>query len=197
MITFSLNSFIKICLLDTGGRISEIQKRLAGSGGYDFYKPVQRAVRTHCSGEKMKVDEILDGPVKDTERQYNRKAYEKFEAKFGNVKTLDAVNYSTSLQFPSAGFEISVDPLFELTKAGVKQIYCIWPNQKPQLSQRYAAVACHVMRRANSTGPLANGAFFFADIVSGHSYSEKQITNNTDLILMSDVNSIGSLLSGI
>ena len=55
-------------------------------------------------------------------------------------------------------------------------------------------MACHIMRRAYANSSLANGAFFFADIVSGKVYSEKQITNNTNLILMADVNSIGTLV---
>lgn len=194
MITFSLNTFIKICLLDTGGRISELQKRLSGPGGYDFYKPLQKAVRAHCAGQKTKVDEFLDAPAKEIERRYNREVFESFESKFGSVKTLEAVKSPKLLKFASAEMAISVDPLFELSKSSTRQIYCVWPTQKPQLSQRYGAVACHIMRRAYSSGPMANGAFFFADIVSGHAYSEKQITNNTNLILMSDVNSIGTLL---
>lgn len=194
VITFTLNTFIKICLLDTGSRISEIQKRLSGSGGYDFYKPLQKAVRAHCSSESSKVDGILNAPVKEIERKYNREAFESFQAKFGSVKTLGAVKRSKLLKFPSAGIAISIDPLFELSKAGVQQIYCVWPTQKPQLSQRYGAVACHIMRQSYSNSSMANGAFLFADITSGKVYSEKQITNNTNLILMADVNSIGTLL---
>jgi hypothetical protein len=194
VITFSLNTFIKICLLDTGGRISEIQRRLSGSGGYDFYKPLQKAVRAHCAGETMKVDRILDAPVKEVERKHNREAFESFKSKFGSIKTLEAIKNSKILKFPSAEIAISIDPLFELSKAGTRQIYSIWPTQKPQLSQRYGAVACHIMRRAYSSGPMANGAFFFADIVSGKAYSERQITNNTNLILMADVTSIGMLV---
>jgi hypothetical protein len=194
VITFSLNTFIKICLLDTGGRISEIQKRLSGSGGYDFYKPLQKAVRAHCAGEKANAGGILNAPVNEIERKYNREAFKSFEAKFGSVKTLEALKSSKLLKFPSAGIAISVDPLFDLSKAGTRQIYSVWPTQKPQLSQRYGAVACHIMRQAYSSGPMANGAFFFADIVSGKAYSEKQITNNTNLILKTDVNSIGALV---
>jgi|GEM_PF-5021546 len=34
----------------------------------------------------------------------------------------------------------------------------------------------------------------FADLVRNKVYSEKQINNNTNLILMADVNSIGTLV---
>lgn len=194
MINFSLNTFIKICLLDTGGRISEIQKRLNGPGGYDFYKPLQKAVRAHCSGGSAQIDHILDAPVNSIERKHNREAYEAFKEKFGATKTLEAINAKKTINFSKAGISITVDPLFEVTKSGTRQAYCIWPTQKPQVTQKYGALACHLMRRAYGSGPLANCSFLFADMVNNKIYSEKQITNNTNLILMADVNSIGTLV---
>lgn len=76
----------------------------------------------------------------------------------------------------------------------MRQVYCLWPTQAPQLTQKYGAVACHIMRTANSSGNLANSSFYLADLVSNRVYSEKQITNNTNLILKADVNSIGTLI---
>lgn len=194
MITFSLNTFIKICLLDTGGRITEIQKRLNKSSGYEFYKPLQHAVRAYSGGKREKVDGILSSSTKDTERKYNQSAYSVFENKFGAAKNLQALQNKRQLRFARAGITISVDPLFEISKQEIRQMYCLWPTQYPQLTQKYGAVACHIMRRANSSGNLSNGSFHFADLVSNRVYSEKQITNNTNLILMADVNSIGTLI---
>lgn len=194
LLTFSLNTFIKICLLDTGGRISEIQKRLTSSGGYDFYKPLQKSVRAHCSGETEQVDKILTAPTSATERKHNKTAYDRFYNKFGAVRTLGSLKQPKQVKFEKAGIAISVDPLFEMTKGGVQQTYCLWPTQAPPLTQKYGAVACHIMRIAYASGSLANSSFFFADLVSSKVCSEKQITNNTNLILMADVNSIGTLV---
>ncbi|WP_417723533.1 hypothetical protein [Salipiger sp.] len=194
MIAFSLNTFVKICLLDTGGRISELQKRLTSAGGYDFYKPLHKAIRTYCPGEPQKVTQILDAPVKDIERKYNADAFKYFASKFGTSKGLEAITSPKTINFQSAGISIRIDPVFELSHSGSRQIYCIWPTHKPQLSQRYGALACHLMRRAYSNTSLGNGSFFFSDFVTGKTYSEKQITNNTNLILMADVTSIGTLI---
>lgn len=94
-----MNTFIKICLLDTGGRITEIQKRLSRSSGYDFYKPLQKAVRAHAGGNKENISSILDAPTKDVERKHNKTAFSNFEAKFGAAKNLQALknydNYSS------------------------------------------------------------------------------------------------------
>ena len=49
---FSLQSYIKICLMDTGNRISEIQRKLEGKTGYDYYNSFQRAVEEYCSDKK-------------------------------------------------------------------------------------------------------------------------------------------------
>ncbi len=194
MITFSLNTFLKICLLDTGGRISEIQKRLNGPGGYDFYKPLQNAIRAHCRGETERVNSILGAPTNEVERKYNSEAFESFKSKFGTVRSLEALSKPKALKFPDAGISISVDPIFELSRSGARHVFSVWPTQKPPLTQRYGAVACHIMRRVYGGGQLANCSFFLADIVSGKTYSEKQISNNTNLILIADVNSIGTLV---
>lgn len=194
LLNFTMNSFIKISLLDTGGRISEIQKRLNSTNGYDFYKPLQSSVRAHCNGGYDQANEILANPTNETERKYNLAAFEKFRDKFGSARSLEAVTLSQKLNFPDAGISISVAPLFEFSKSGVRQIFSLWPTQKPQLTQRYGAVSCHLMRRAFSNSALGNGSFYFADLVSNRVYSEKQITNNTNLILQADVNSIGTLV---
>lgn len=194
MITFSLNTFIKICLLDTGGRISEIQKRLTSPGGYDFYKPLQSAVRAHASGQLAKVADILEAPANVTERAHNQSAYDSFASKFGAIKSLESIKSSKTLKFTDAGIGIVVDPLFGVTKGGERQIFSVWPTRTPPLTQRYGAVSCLLMRQAFSSGSLSNSAFFFADLVANKVYSEKQINNNTNLILMADVASIGALV---
>jgi len=196
VVVFSLNTFIKLCLLDTGGRISEIQKRISGAGGYEFYKPLQTAVRSHCSEkDSIKIDEILNAPNNDIERKYNKAAFDSFHAKFGTSKSIEAVKFSKRVSFPKAGISINVDPLFELSKSGVREIYSVWPTQQPELTQRYGAVACYLLRQAYSSSAFANGSFFYTDIVSRKTYSEKQISNNTNLILTADVNTIGTLLN--
>lgn len=197
MMKFSMNTFLKLCLLDTGEKISELQKRLNGPGGYDFYKPLQRAVRLHSAGEHKKALEVLEAPVNLTERKHNQDAFEKFRTRFGTVRTLSPVDEKGSLKFTSDGIEILPDPLFEITKGGIRQVYCLWPTQSPELTQRYGAVACYIMRSAFKHKPIANAGFYLADLVSGRIYSEKQITNNTSLILSSDVASIGSIIKQI
>lgn len=194
MLTFSLNTFIKICLMDTGSRISEIQKRLSSTGGYDFYKTLHKAIRTFATAGQDKVEEILAAPVNDVERKRNRDAFLVFQEKFGATKSLDAVKMPKLLKFPDAGIAISVDAAFQIVKGGTLQIYSVWPTQKPELSQKYGALACHIMRRTYSNTAFANASFFYADLVSEKSYSEKQVTNNTNLILMADVSSIGTLI---
>jgi hypothetical protein len=194
MITFSLNTFIKISLLDTGGRISEIQKRLTSASGYDFYKPLQKAVRLHSSGLDDEAIDTLLMPANEIEKKYNQEAFNTFKTKFGSNRSLCSVNESKVIKFSSAGIAIKIDPLFIISKSGNEQVYSLWPTQKPQLTQRYGAVACYLMRSAYANSGLGNRPFFFANLIDNKVYSEKQITNNTNLILKADVNSIGTLV---
>ncbi len=194
MLNFSLNTFIKICLLDTGQRIGEIQKRLSGSGGYDFYQSMQKAVRFHASGKPQKASHVLLAPTNPVERKYNQDAYNRFVDKFGKSKSLEAVGKKRAVKFPKEGISISVDPLFENTKGEARNAYGLWATQTPSLTQRYGAVACYLMRNAYANDSLGNAKFFFSDLVGGKTYSEKQINNNTSLIIAADVKSIGTLV---
>ena len=187
LITFSLNTFIKICLLDTGGRISEIQKRLVRKGGYDFYKPLQQAVRAHSHGDHAKAMDLLDKPQSEVEKKHNQDAFAEFEKRFGSMTTLEAIDQSATVRFADAGIAIKLDPLFGFLKSGSQNVYALWPTKQPGLSQRYGAVACHLLRRAYADSALGNRSFFFADLVESKTYSEKQITNNTNLILTTDI----------
>ena len=193
MLNFSLNSFIKICLMDTGQHITEIQKRLSSTGGYDFYHTMQKAVRLHASGQVEEAIALVQTPVNAVERKHNLDAFKSFTSKFGSAKTLEPLNEKIAIQFDSAGISISFDPLFETSKGDVRQAYSLWATQTPLLTQRYGAVACHLMQQAYSKSPLGNASFFFTDLVNGKTYSEKQINNNTSLILSADLKSIGTL----
>ena len=194
MINFSLNTFIKICSLDTGGRISEIQKRLSSQGGYDFYKPLQGAVKAYSSGDLESASKALAAPTNLVERNHNAAAYSSFLKKFGTIRSISPLTIPKQLKFHSAGISISIDPLFETTKGGTQNIYCLWPTQTPALTQKYGAVACHIMRKTYGGTPQANSLFHYVDLVSNRIFSEKQITNNTSLILAADVNSISTLV---
>ncbi|MCX2724339.1 hypothetical protein [Roseibium salinum] len=107
------------------------------------------------------------------------------------------VDSPKAIQFKEAGISVVTDPLFEYLKAGNQSTFSLWPTQKPQLTQKYGAVACHLMRTAYANSALGNRKFYFFDLVNNKTYSEKQINNNTNLILLSDVNSIGDLIKKI
>jgi hypothetical protein len=136
----------------------------------------------------------LKRPSNDVERKHNKVAFDSFNAKFGSIRTLESINQSKPIEFKSAGIAIKLDPLFGCIKSGSQQAYALWPTRQPPLTQKYGAVACHLMRRAYASSSLGNCSFMFADLVRNKVYSEKQINNNTNLILMADVNSIGTLV---
>ena len=194
MINFSLPSFINICLLDTGGRISRLQKRLEKSNGYDFYKPLHRAIRLQCEKRVDEAEAVLSAPSNDAERKHNKRAFDAYIDKFGTIRSRAKLKSKKTLSFTSSGISITVDPLFSFEKAGGQSVFSVWPSQEPELTQKYGAVACFLMREAYKSSPLANSQFFLADLVSGKTFSEKQITNNTNLIVSADIASIGRLL---
>ncbi|WP_444463249.1 hypothetical protein [Rhodobacter capsulatus] len=185
---FSLASFIKICLMDTGSRISELRKKIESQGGYDYYNSFSRAVGAFIEdGNRDRADEILAEPRNDHERSNNMGCFEAFIAKFGTTRSLTAVTAKKSWTAPNAKFSINISPLFEIEKAGTRQVFATWALQKPDLSQKYGAVACYIMRQAFSGHPLANAGFYFYDLTGGKIYSERQVSNSTSRIFASDV----------
>ena len=88
MIDFSLNAFIKLCLLDTGEKILELQKRLVPGTGYVFYRPLQQSVRAFCDGDKEGAAKIISKPTNEIERERNKDAFDIFCKKFGKSNSL-------------------------------------------------------------------------------------------------------------
>lgn len=196
MQVFSLTTFLKVSLLDTGGRISEIQKRLDPTGeGYDFYNSYQRAFRENLkSGDSSKVDLIFDSLSNEVERENNRAVYDKINSKFGSKRSIAEVKHKKQLIFSAEDITISLDPLFSIEQSGVEKIFQVWATKKPNLTQRYAAVGCYLMREAYRNTSLGNAQFFIYDTVHDRTYSEKQINNNTSMIFKADLASISSLI---
>ena len=185
---FSLPTFIKICLLDTGSRIAELQKKIETQTGYDYYNSFNRAVQAFIeSGERNDADLILSQPKNEHEQKNNTAAFEAFIKKFGACKSLSLVKSRKNWSPKGANFSIIVAPLFEIEKAGNRQVFSTWALQKPLLTQKYGAVSCYVMRQAFASHSLANAGFFLYDLTNGKTYSEKQITNTTSKIFQSDV----------
>ena len=131
---FSLQTFIKICLMDTSGRIGEIRKKLEPSAGYDFYNSFNRATRSYCADKDPdKANELIAVLTSDTERKHNAFAFEEFKKKFGSSKSLEALKEPNKFQPIGANFEITVDPLFSIERAGVRYAYLPWLIQKLSL----------------------------------------------------------------
>lgn len=192
---FSLQSFVKVCLLDTGGKIAELQKKLEPSNGYDFYNTFNRAVRAYCDDKSSsKPGDILSVPTRDVERKLNEAAFNAFKGKFGTKRSLETIKNPISFVPDNANFEIFVDPVFGFEKAGSRLAYLPWTIQKPALNQRYAAIACYIMRQAYMGTKYGNWQFNVCDLNSGKNYTENQITDNTPKILAADARMISNFL---
>lgn len=198
MFTFSLSTFIKISLLSTGERIAEIQKKLDDADGYDFYNSMTKAIRAKANAESQAtLDRILASPSRDIERTYNTAAFNSFETKFGSKRSLERLSTKAHLFAPDRSFRITVDPLFRIMEKNVATAFCVWPSKSPALTQRYGAVACYIMRQALQSSAMANSQFGFFDATSNKKYSERQVSNNTNLIFRADCGSISALLHSL
>jgi len=196
MPVYSLSPFIKICMSDTGEQISDVQKKINSSDGYDYYRTLKSAIKGHIAGlEPEDISMILESGSSPAERSYNTSAYNVFVSKFGKSKSISTVQMPKKHEFFKSGIEIIFDPLFSIETTKGISTYSIWANKSPALSQKYGAVACYLQREAYKNTALSNSTFFFVDLTKGNAYSEKQITNNTSAIARSDFRKIADLFA--
>ena len=82
---FSLQTFIKICIQDTGTRISELQRKVENIGnGYDFYNSFYRAVSLYIEdGNIDRANVVISDPANSHERKYNSLAFNAFLKNLG------------------------------------------------------------------------------------------------------------------
>ncbi|MDW4548843.1 hypothetical protein R5H32_05700 [Defluviimonas sp. D31] len=195
---FSLSTYIKLCLLDTGRQISEIQKKLSSTGGFDFYWTLSKAIAAYIDGKSDdEINDILLSSSSPSQQTYNTAAYENFIKRFGKKKNMSILNKKKTNTFFTGGIAIVFDPLFSIEDSSGIHVYSIWANQKPELTQKYGAVACYLQREAYKNSALANSKFYFADLAAGRIYSESQITNSTSIIAKTDLKKINNMVSDL
>lgn len=195
MVTFTLNSFLKISGLETAKQIAEIDKKVQNTSGYDYYHSLNRAVRAHIANEDVnQIEKILTSATNTHERENNAAAYIKFIERYGELKNIELLKQPKNLDFSKYGFSIKCDPLFIIEEKGERLVHSVWPNQNSKLSQSYATVGCLILRRTYTSSSLGNCRFCVANLNSGKRITDKNITNNTSLILEADARKIGALL---
>ena len=195
MYSFSLPSFLKICLLDPSKQVAEVQKKVNSTGGYDYYRTLSSAIT--AKAKKRTEDEILDilmSPTNAAERELNKNAYQVFNKRYGKRTGLSDIQRPRVFIPKNADFSIRLSPSFSIETKDALEIYSTWAMQKPEMSQNGGAIACFIMKEAYRTTTLANSQFFLADLISGKQYSEKQIKNSTSITFNTVVATVSRLI---
>lgn len=196
MYVFSLSTFLKICLLDHSKQIAEIQKKISPSGGYDYYRTLNLAIKAKSNGKtEDEINHILNSPSNAAERVQNTTAYEYFAKKYGVSKSLSTFYTSRSISNEYGYFKILINPSFSISTGGERKIFCIWPNQNPKMTRTGGAIACYLMKEAYKNSKLSNSEFFLLDVVGKRQYSEKAISNTTSIVFNSVVRTMSDMFA--
>lgn len=195
MQTFSLPSFLKICLLDPTRQVSEVQKKLSSSGGYDYYRTLTMAIHAKAQGRsKDEIVDILESPSSPAEQLRNTDAYKAFVKKYGTKNGLSVFNRPRTITPRGGNFSIKIAPTFSIETPSSSKVYAIWAMQNPPMTSAGGALACYILKNAYRKTSYANSEFFIEDLVGKRAYSEKQIKNSTALTFSSIVQTISSLI---
>ena len=195
MQTFSLSSFLKICLLDPTRQVSEVQKKLSSSGGYDYYRTLTLAIHAKAQGRSEdEIVDILESPSSPAEQLRNTSAYNAFVRKYGAKNGLSVFTKPRTVSPKDGNFLIKIAPTFSIETQSSSKVYAIWAMQTPPMTPAGGALACYIMKNAYRKTSSANSEFFIEDLVGRKAYSEKQIKNSTALTFSSVVQTISRLI---
>lgn len=195
-VLFSLASYLRICQLDTGQKITAIERKLNSTTGYDFYHSLNRAIRARVGGKSTEeIEDILLSPSNAAEREYNLAAYRVFETRHAKRRGIEVLAHKRTYKVPNSAISIVCDPLFRTTENGVEWVHAIWATRTPPLQNKYGAVGCYVLRECFRNSSLANATFAIANLVDYKRVSDKSINNTTSAILRSDASTLTSLIS--
>lgn len=194
-VLFTLASFLRICQLDTGQKITAIERKVNSAAGYDFYNSLSRAIRARADAKSTEeIEDILLSPRNAAEREYNVAAYRVFEKRYARRRDIEAQNNKRTYKVPNSAIAIICDPLFKTTENGVQWVHSIWATRSPMLQNKYGAVGCYVLRECFRASNLSNSTFAIANLVDDKRVSDKSISNTTSAILRSDADTLTRLI---
>ncbi len=169
-INLGLNAFLKLAALNMPQQMTEVTKRVASeTSGYDYYRPLRRAIKAFINNEENdKIYAILLSSPKESEKEYNKSAFESFVKKFARQrKKLSVFNGKATLSLAKKRLIIRVEPIFVLETREGFDVYHIWATQKPELKRHLSAMGCYICNEAFHNTRYANYNFKLFDAVAG------------------------------
>lgn len=161
----TLNSFLRVYSLDASRQISEISRRMQQSGGYDYYRIVNEAIRAKINGSSNdEINYILNSSSNPSEISHNKAAFSVFEEKFGSKRGLEVFKEKRYFKLADGLLSITVSPTFSHQTTTALTVYHVWATQVPPMDRTLAGVGLHVIRQAFKR---SNGEFKFFDAVGG------------------------------
>jgi hypothetical protein len=176
ILTLSLNTFIRYYSIDHSKMIGEVSRRMQQSGGYDFYRLLNEAIKAKIRGATD--DEtrfILGGTSNPSEESYNKAAFDMFMSKYGKKRGLTDFDKKGRVKLCDGELVILVSPQFAIEAASGFSVFNVWAAQNPELDRTRASVGVYLMQQAfRKTAPNYDYKMFNA--VDGKTYSA---INNT------------------
>lgn len=161
----TLNSFLRVYSLDASRQIAEISKRMQQSGGYDYYRISNEAIRSKVNGGSLdEINYLLNSSSNPSEISHNKAAFEVFDAKFGTKRGLEVFRERKNYSMIDGKLSIIVSPIFSHKTKNALSIYHVWATQVPTMDRTLAGIGLHIIRQAFKR---SNGELKLFDAVSG------------------------------
>lgn len=175
-LTLSLNTFVRYYAMDTSKLVAEIYRRMQQSGGYDFYRILNEAIRAKIKGRSDdEIQIILNSSSNINEVSHNKAAYDVFFEKFGKKKGLAEFEKKGQVKLADGQLSVLVSPTFSIENSSGFSVYQVWATQSVVMDRAIAGVAVNLMQRAfQKTAP--NYEYKLFDAVEGKQFST---VNNT------------------
>lgn len=164
----TLNAFLRVYNLDASRQISEISRRMQQSGGYDFYRIVNDAIRAKISGaSEDEINYILNSSSNLSEVSYNKAAFNIFVEKFGNKRGLSVFKDKRKLKLADGQLVVTVSPTFSHQTTNSLLTYHVWATQLPAMDRSLAGIGVYIIHQAFRN---SNGEFRLFDAVGASTF---------------------------
>jgi hypothetical protein len=172
------SAFLKLLEISEGRRRSELKRKLGGGGGFNYWRPVQRAapkaILPAASIEALRAG--IDATCSGHQRQYNQNAFAAF-CRWTRGKDIEPLFPLPPIEaaFGNSGLVVSLKPEVTFNLGGAARALHLWATTKPILSIPTLSVGLLFASRAYRAQGYRDHAHMILDTITNRSLQESDI----------------------
>jgi len=176
------SAFLKLLQLLDGPRKTELRKKLAGGGGFQYWRPIQlQAPKAIMPGADIKsLRAEIASLCSNHQKEYNENAFDTF-TKWIEGKSLTPIESLPTIEadFGNSGLVVRLRPDVSFKLDGVAYSMVLWATTKPLLTVQALSVGLYFLAQAYKAEGHVHRQHLIFDTVSNQLFREADILPST------------------